>query len=129
MNQEGLRISKEHAWVSVEQETLVTIGITQFAQDSMGEITYLELPDVGQEVQAGEFLCAIGSSKAFVDLLSPLSGEVVEVNEKLTDTPNLVNQSPYDDGWFIKLKASNLEEIDDLMDNESYEKFIEEETM
>lgn len=128
MDVNDLKISKEHAWVAVEQSDLITIGITEFAQDSMGEITYLELPEVGKGVQAEEFLCAIGSSKAYVDLLSPVSGEVVEVNEELTNTPNLVNQSPYEKGWFVKVRASNLEELDALMDNEAYQQFIEEET-
>ena len=82
MTELNLKISKDHAWVRVEQADLAVIGITQFAQDSMGEITYLELPEIGKEVQAEEFLCAIGSSKAFVDLPSPISGKVVEVNEE-----------------------------------------------
>ena len=124
----NLKISKDHAWVRVEQADLAVIGITQFAQDSMGEITYLELPEIGKEVQAEEFLCAIGSSKAFVDLPSPISGKVVEVNEELSTMPSLVNHSPYDKGWFIKLKASNLEEMNGLMDGEAYAKFIESET-
>jgi glycine cleavage system H protein len=128
MNIKDLKISKEHAWVAVEQPDLVTVGITEFAQDSMGEITYLELPEVGKEVRAGEFLCAIGSSKAFVDLLSPVSGEVVEVNEDLANTPNLVNQSPYEKGWLIKARVSNLGELDALMNNEAYQQFVEEET-
>lgn len=128
MNEMNLRISKEHAWVRREQDDLVSIGITQFAQESMGEITYLELPDPGKEVQAGEFLCAIGSSKAYVDLASPVSGTVVEVNDALSVTPTLVNESPYEKGWFLKLRAANLAEMDDLMDSTSYAQFVEAET-
>ena len=128
MNELHVRISKDHAWVRREQEDLVTVGITQFAQESMGEITYLELPDTGKEVQAGGFLCAIGSSKAYVDLPSPVSGTVAQINDALSITPTLVNESPYEKGWLTKLKATKLEEMDNLMDNESYAKFIEAET-
>jgi len=128
MNDLNLKISKEHAWVSVAQGDVATIGITQFAQESMGEITYIELPEVGKAVQAGEFLCAIGSSKAFVDLLSPVSGEVIEINEELSMMPSLINQSPLDKGWFVRLRASELEELASLMDVPAYTKFIESET-
>lgn len=128
MNEMNLKISKEHAWVRLEQDDVVAIGITQFAQESMGEITYVELPEPGKVVQAGEFLCAIGSSKAYVDLASPVSGTVVAVNDALSVTPTLVNESPYEKGWFIKLRAANLAEMDDLMDSTAYSEFIEAET-
>ena len=128
MDESRLKISKDHAWVRVETEDTVSIGITDFAQESLGEITYLELPETGLEVLAGDFLCAIGSSKAFVDLPSPVSGEVVAVNEELADMPNLVNESPYDKGWFLKIKTSDANELDALMDDKAYKLFIESET-
>ena len=127
MNIEDLRYSKDHVWVRIEQGNLATIGITLFAQESMGEITYVELPEIGKDVEQGQFLCSIGSAKALVDLPSPISGKVAELNDAIGVTPGLVNTSPYNEGWFIRLKTVKIEEINSLMDNESYLKFIESE--
>lgn len=123
-----LKYNEDHAWVRIETEGKATIGISQFAQDSMGEITSVELPELTQSVEKGQYLCSIGSSKAFVDLLSPISGKVAEINEAVVKTPKLVNESPYDQGWLVKLHISRPEELALLMDSKAYEKFTEGDT-
>jgi glycine cleavage system H protein len=120
-----LKYTKDHTWVKIDSGEIATIGITDFAQENMGEMTYVEFPEIGLQVSYGDFLCVIASSKAIVDLLSPLSGEVKEINEEVVKTPKLINESPYDEGWLIKLKASNLAELKDLMSSKSYGEFIE----
>jgi len=126
-NPRDLKYSIDHAWVRMQDGNTATIGITDFAQESMGEITYVELPNIGTTVGKGEFLCTIASQKTMVDLPSPLSGEVVSVNEELETEPQLINESPYEKGWLIGFKASRPEELDDLMNSEGYEKFLEDE--
>ena len=122
---EELKYTEEHEWVLVEGD-LVSIGITDFAQDQLGDVVFVELPEVGERVEAGKAFGVVESVKAVSDIYAPVSGEIVEVNAELPDAPETVNTSPYDDGWMIRIKPDDLSEIDDLMDAAAYQEFIEE---
>jgi glycine cleavage system H protein len=122
----GLKYSKEHEWVAAE-DSVATIGITDFAQEQLGEIVYVELPAVGEKVSKDDPFGVVESVKAVSDIFAPISGTVVEVNEDLPDSPETVNEDPYGDGWLIKIKVSDTAELDDLMDNEEYEEMVEAE--
>jgi glycine cleavage system H protein len=119
----GLKYSKEHEWVATE-DSVATIGITDFAQEQLGEIVYVELPAVGEKVSKDDPFGVVESVKAVSDIFAPISGTVVEVNEDLPDSPETVNEDPYGDGWLIKIKVSDSAELDDLMDNEEYEEMV-----
>ena len=127
-NPSDLKYNTEHEWVKPDQGGSATVGITHHAQDSMGEITYVELPEIGKEVEKGHHLFSISSAKAFMDLLSPISGDVIEVNEELETNPKAVNESPYRKGWIVKLRMSQPGELDTLMGNIAYEEFVIRET-
>lgn len=120
---DGLRYSETHEWVRTE-DGIAVVGVTDFAQDEMGDITYVDMPDVDDEVTAGEEFGALESVKASSDLISPVSGVVTEVNEALEDSPELVNQDPYST-WIIKVKMSDPDEVNSLMDAPAYAKYIE----
>ena len=120
---QDLRYHKEHGWMRVDGD-MAEVGITWFAQDALGEIVYIELPEVGAEVAAGESYCELESVKAVSDVCSPLSGEVVAVNEKLRDEPQFVNEDCYGQGWFAKIKLSDSTEFDELMSVDSYKQFL-----
>ena len=123
---EGLYYTKEHEWVSISDET-ATVGITDYAQKALHEIVYAELPEVGEEVKKGDVLGAVESVKAVSDVYAPVSGKVIEVNEKLTESPELLNNDPYGEGWMAKLKATNLEgELKTLMSAEQYAAYLKE---
>jgi glycine cleavage system H protein len=122
---EDLRYSASHEWVRVEDD-LATIGITDHAQSELGDIVYLELPKVGATVQSTCVFGTIESVKTVSDLTSPVSGDVVEVNDELPDAPELVNEEPYSGGWMIIVKMESLVELDELMTAEQYENFIQE---
>lgn len=124
---EDLRYTDEHEWARIEEE-LVVIGITDYAQDALGEIVYIELPSEGDEITKGDSFGGVESTKSVSDLYAPVSGEVVEVNESLLDSPEAINEDPYGDGWLIKVKLHDSDELDDLMDSEQYSEFIEKET-
>jgi len=119
----GLKYSEEHEWLLVEGD-VATIGITDFAQDSMGDVVFVELPEVGTSVDAGQACGVVESVKAVSDIFSPVSGEVVEVNEVLPDTPEEVNSSPYEQGWIARIKLSDAGEVDKLMDADAYRTFV-----
>jgi glycine cleavage system H protein len=121
-----LRYSKTHEWVKVDGDT-VTMGVSDFAQSELGDITYLELPEPGDSVNQSEPLGVIESVKAASDIYSPVSGEIVEANDAVVEAPESVNASPYDDAWLVKIKLSDPSELDALMDSAAYEKFVEEE--
>lgn len=120
---EGLRYSETHEWVKVEGNVAV-IGVTDFAQKEMGDITYVDIPDEGDEVTKEEDFGALESVKASSDLISPVSGTVVAVNSELEDAPELINQDPYS-SWIIKVDMSDPAQLNDLMDAEGYSKLIE----
>lgn len=123
---EDLRYSKEHEWVLVEGN-VATIGITDFAQDKMGEITYVELPAVGDKVSKDDAFGVIESVKTVSDVYAPVSGTVIEVNDDLPDNPELLNEDPYGDGWMIKVEMSDPEELEDLLTATEYEQLVAEE--
>lgn len=120
-----LKYTKSHEWARVTDETAV-VGVSEFAQEELGDIVNVELPAPGTKVQAGEPFGSVDSVKAVSDLMSPVSGEVVEVNEDLESSPELINQDPYGTGWMIKVKLDGSS-LDELMTNDQYEQFVEAE--
>lgn len=120
MYPEDLKYSETHQWVRVEGD-IATVGMTDYAQEQMGDLVYLELPEVGAAVTAGESFGQVESVKAVNDITSPVSGEVTEVNSALLDAPETVNKSAYGDGWLIKVKLSDAGELASLLDNVAYE--------
>ncbi len=121
---EGLKYAESHEWVRLE-DGIAVIGVTDYAQAEMGDITYIDLPDVDDEFEAGEEFGALESVKASSDLYCPVSGKVVEVNSALEDAPELVNQDAFEN-WIIKMEMSNMAEYDGLMDAEAYLQFVGE---
>lgn len=117
---EGLRYSESHEYVKIEGDCAV-VGITDFAQEQLGNVVYVDVPEVGDKVTAGETFGAVESTKAASDLVCPVSGEVVEVNEALEDEPELVNKDAFGEGWIIKVKLANPEEVEQLLDAKGYE--------
>jgi glycine cleavage system H protein len=122
----GLRYSREHEWVAV-QNGVATIGITDYAQEQLGDIVYVELPQIGVEVAKDKPFGVVESVKAVSDIFAPVSGAVTEVNSPLADSPEKVNSDPYGDAWMIRVTMSDPNELTDLMTPEEYEKFVEEE--
>jgi glycine cleavage system H protein len=122
-----LKYSSEHEWVEVLDNGQVRIGITHFAQEQLGDIVFVELPEEGAQVTADESMGTVESVKAVSDIYSPVSGEVVEVNRSLEDAPETINSDAYTEGWMVVVKLSNPEEVDKLMTAEQYEAFIKEE--
>jgi glycine cleavage system H protein len=120
-----LRYSEEHEWVKVEGDK-VRVGITDFAQSELGDIVFVELPEVGAEVKANEPFGSVESVKTVSELYAPISGKVVEVNEELNDNPEFVNESPYEKAWMIVIEPADLSEVDNLMTAEQYEEMIKE---
>lgn len=118
----GLLYTKEHEWVLVEDD-LATLGITDYAQSELGDVVFVELPEVGDEVEAAESFGTIEAVKTVSELFSPITGTVVEVNEALADSPDLVNKDPYGEGWMIKLKYTEIPE-EDLLSAAEYKKMI-----
>ncbi len=121
-----LKYSKSHEWVRVEGD-VAAMGLADHAQSELGDITYLELPDVGDTVTAGEPLGVVESVKAASDIYAPVGGEVIERNENALNSPELVNQSPFGDAWLIKVKLADEAELDALMDSVAYDEFLEKE--
>lgn len=119
-----IRYSKDHEWVKLEGDT-ATIGITTYAQEQLGDVVFVELPEVGKQVAKGKEMAVVESVKAASEVYAPLSGEVVEVNAALTDAPATVNEDAMGAGWFAKLKVADKGELDGLMDEAAYKKFVE----
>ncbi|MED3622475.1 glycine cleavage system protein GcvH [Bacillus thermocopriae] len=120
-----LRYSKEHEWVKVE-DGKIRIGITDFAQSELGDIVFVELPEVGDEVTVNEPFGSVESVKTVSELYAPVSGKIVEINEELNDSPEFVNESPYEKAWMIVVEPSNSGELDELLTAEQYEEMIKE---
>ena len=121
-----LKFLSSHEWARVESDGTITIGISDHAQDLLGDIVFVELPEVGQSVDAENDTAIVESVKAASDIYSPLSGEVIEVNSLLEDQPEIINSSPYEDGWFYKLTPSDLSELDNLLSPEDYSEVCED---
>ncbi len=122
-----LKYLSSHEWARVEEDGTVTIGITDHAQDALGDVVYVETPEVGSRVNVGEEAGVVESVKAASDIYSLVSGEVVAVNDLLQDTPETVNNSPYDEGWFFRVKPDDLSELEDAMDAAEYKEMLESE--
>ena len=123
---EGLKFTKEHEWVKMTNEGQATIGISDFAQQQLGDIVSVELPKVGSNFRRMQTMAIVDSVKASSDIYSPLSGEVIQVNVELSEHPEWINQSPYELGWMVKLKPSDIEELEKLMTPDQYREFIGE---
>ncbi|MFY9689971.1 MAG: glycine cleavage system protein GcvH [Candidatus Acidiferrales bacterium] len=121
----GYRYTKEHQWIQVDGST-ATLGITDYAQQELGDIISVELPKLGAQLKAGQFLGTVESVKAVSDLMSPVSGEVAEINTKLKDAPETINKDPHASGWIAKLRLADPKELDGLLDAAAYQKFVEE---
>ncbi|MBE7516804.1 MAG: glycine cleavage system protein GcvH [Chloracidobacterium sp.] len=121
---ENLRYSKDHEWASVEGD-IATIGLTDYAQHSLGDVVYVDMPRVGDKFDAHESFGSVESVKAVSEIFMPVSGEVTEVNDGLNDAPETVNNDPYDGGWLVKVKMANAGEADALLSSAEYEEFLE----
>tara|TARA_Y100000780_G_scaffold228959_1_gene247826 strand:+ start:760 stop:1152 length:393 start_codon:yes stop_codon:yes gene_type:complete len=121
-----LKFTEEHEWILVDDAGVGLVGISQHAADSLGDVVFVDLPEVGDNVEQFGKLGEIESVKAFSELFSPVSGAVVEVNDSLTDAPDLINENPYESGWMVKIQLSDLSEIDKLMSASEYETFVSE---
>lgn len=126
MNPDDIKYHREHAWVRVEGKK-ATIGISDFAQQQLGDIVYVDLPEIDTEVDADSELTEIESTKATSPVVSPLSGTVVEVNEDLADSPEIINEDPYGNGWIVVIEMGDPTEVNELMSKDEYEKFLKEE--
>jgi len=125
VNLEDLKFSKEHEWIKSEDDSIVILGITDYAQDSLGDIVYVEMPEVGTQITADEIIGTVESVKAVSDIYTPLSGVVVELNSELNDSPEFINSDPYGKGWLLKIKI-NSDDLNNpsLMDSTSYNEFL-----
>ena len=122
-----VRYTSSHEWVRLEDDGTVTIGITDHAQEALGDIVFVELPEVDSEITQGEACCVVESVKAASDIYMPISGEVTDTNQALVDEPETINSSPYDDGWIFKIKPADEDDVEHLMDSSSYEAECEDE--
>ncbi len=127
MNPDDLKYHKEHTWVKVSGKR-GTIGITDYAQDALGDIVYIDLPEADASVEANSEISEIESTKATSAVISPVSGKIIKVNEELSESPEIINEDPYGKGWIAVVELENPDEADDLMDSSEYEKYIEEES-
>jgi glycine cleavage system H protein len=121
---ENLRYHQEHDWALIEGDT-ATFGITWFAQDALGEVVFFDPPDVGKQISANESYAEVESVKAVSDVIAPLSGEVIAINEAVSETPELINEDPYDGGWLVKVRLTNPDEQNELMDAHAYKASLE----
>ena len=122
-----LKFADSHEWVRDNGDGTVTIGISEHAQEMLGDVVFVDLPDVEDEVEAGERFSLVESVKAASDIYAPITGEIVEINEELEDSPELINEEPYEGGWIVKVKMSDVSELDNLKDADEYLNSIEEE--
>ncbi|HSN91410.1 MAG TPA: glycine cleavage system protein GcvH [Anaeromyxobacteraceae bacterium] len=122
---DDLKYTREHEWAR-SRDGKIVVGITDFAQDQLGDVVYVELPDVGDEVKKGESFGVVESTKAVSELFAPITGKVVEVNDPLTEAPEAINEDPYEEGWMIAVAPSDPKELAELMDAKAYRAFVEE---
>ena len=121
-----LKFRPSHEWVRVEEDGTVTVGISDHAQDLLGDIVFVELPETGRQISAEDEIAIVESVKAASDVYSPISGEIIEINKLLIDAPETVNDSPYTDGWFFKIQPENIDELNDLLSPDEYGEMCEE---
>ncbi|MDA9231039.1 glycine cleavage system protein GcvH [Rickettsiales bacterium] len=120
-----MKYTKEHEWVKLDGD-IATVGITQHAADALGELVYVELPESGESFEKGDAAIVVESSKSASDVYAPVAGEISEINDSLESAPENVNNSPYDDGWLVKIKVSDASQIDQYMSEEEYQSYIKE---
>ena len=120
------RFLASHEWVKIEEDGSATIGISDFAQEQLGDIIFVELPEISSNVSAGDEAAVVESVKAASEICSPLSGEIIGINESLEDSPEIINSSPYDEGWFYKITPTNIDEFDSLLNEQEYKDSCEE---
>ncbi|MCE9624766.1 MAG: glycine cleavage system protein GcvH [Deltaproteobacteria bacterium] len=123
---EDLKYTTEHEWVRIEGD-VATVGITDYAQEKLGDIVFVELPEEEETIDKGDTFGVVESTKSVSDLYVPLTGSVIETNDPLLDSPEIINEDPYGEGWMIRLKLKNLQEVKELLDAKAYQKLIEEE--
>ena len=123
---DNLKYASSHEWVRVDDDGIATVGISHHAQDALGDIVFVDLPEIGITVNAKDEVAVVESVKAASDIYSPVSGEVIAINEALVDAPETVNAQPYDAGWFFKIQISEEAELEELMDHEAYAEHVEE---
>jgi glycine cleavage system H protein len=122
-----LHYTRSHEWVKLEDDGTVTVGLTDHAQKALGDLVFVESPEVGTEYAAEEACCVVESVKAASDIYMPINGEIIDANPALADEPEMINSSPYDDGWLFKIKPSDEDDIGQLMDSSTYEAELEDE--
>lgn len=122
-----LKYTKSHEWVQTEDGGGVLVGVTDYAQESLGDLVFVELPEVGETLSAGDACAVVESVKAASDIYAPVTGEVLEVNENLEDSPELVNQDAYGDGWLMKIRVDDESDLDNLLDAEAYQQLVDDE--
>ncbi|MCR8922186.1 glycine cleavage system protein GcvH [Dasania sp. GY-MA-18] len=122
-----LKYARSHEWARLEEDGTVTVGISDFAQESLGDVVFVEVPELGTNVAAGDEVSVVESVKAASDIYAPIGGEVIAVNEALEEEPETVNTEPYEDGWLFKLRPSDVSELDNLLDAEDYQQLCEDE--
>jgi len=127
MNPDDLKYHKEHTWIKTSGKK-ATIGITNYAQDALGDIVYIDLPEVDTEIEANSEIGEIESTKATSSIISPVSGRIVQVNDDLSETPEIINDDPYGKGWIAVIELDDVGELEDLMDSSEYSKYVEEES-
>jgi len=120
---DDLKYTDTHEWLKLEGDN-AKVGITDHAQEELTDIVFVELPETGKKIEKGDELCVVESVKSVSEIYAPVSGEIVKVNEELEDSPELVNEKPYDEGWLVEIKVSDKKEIDELLDSEDYKKNI-----
>ncbi|MDB5911957.1 MAG: glycine cleavage system protein [Ramlibacter sp.] len=123
-----VKYTPDHEWVQLEEQQIAAVGITTHAQDALGDVVFVDLPDVGRTYVQGEVAGAVESVKAAADVFMPIAGEVTEVNESLRGDPSLANKDPTGDGWFFKVRVSDMSEFDSLMDEAAYARFVKDNT-
>lgn len=116
-----LKYVASHEWLKLEDDGIITVGITDHAQDLLGDVVFVELPEIGREVSADEEIAVVESVKAASDVYAPIAGEIVEINDELVDSPELANEDPYGKAWFFKIKPTNVADYDDLLSAEEYQ--------
>lgn len=121
-----LKYTEEHEWLRLDEDGNVTVGISEFAQEQLGDVVYVELPELNQVIHTGEDVSVIESVKAAGDIKAPLDGTVIQINELLVEQPETVNSDPLGDGWFFRVKPENASELDNYMDEEAYLAFLED---
>jgi len=126
MKPEELKYTKDHIWVKADGDTAV-VGLSDYAQNELGDIVFVEMPETGSKVTKGESFGTVESVKSVSDIIAPLNGEVVEFNQKLEDTPETINSDPYGEGWIIKMSISSADELGELLDHAAYNEFTESE--